>query len=62
MEQQRILVVPFGMPEGDIYTMLAAGGLGAGCCAFWTKPDCISAYVLIETEVAAPTTPEVEVS
>ena len=50
MNTQRILVVPFGMPEGDIYTMLEA----EGCCAFWTKPDCISAYVLIETEVAAP--------
>lgn len=42
---QRILVVPYGMPEGDIYTMLEA----EGCCAAWTKPDCISAYVLVET-------------
>ena len=45
MNTQRILVVPFGMPEGDIYKMLEA----EGCCAFWTKPDCISAYVLVET-------------
>jgi hypothetical protein len=50
MNTQRILVVPYGMPEGDIYTMLAV----EGCCAFWTKPDCISAYVLVETSQAAP--------